>query len=339
MENYIELQNITKHYNDQKIILDDLSLSMKQGEILSVVGPSGCGKTTLLRCMAGLERHEGIMRMNGTDLSDRSDNRGIVLMFQDSLLFPHMNVLENVTYGLKMKKIAKRERIRSAREMLAKVDMSDHEKKFPYELSGGQQQRVALARALVTKPDLLLLDEPFSNLDQSLRYELRQYVRNVLVEEGVTALFITHDKEEASFMGDRLAVMGMGRIQQVGHPEVLSLHPCNPFVAGFFSEGLVLEEGFIPTQKLTLIPSDAPSTNLQMEGEVVNESLEYGQKIYHIRVPQLEQTITIPSSKKHDINKGSSVVLKYTKNSIHHFDEVRKRKKGGEGENEIVAYS
>ncbi len=339
MENYIELKNITKHYNDQRIILDDLSLSMKKGEILSVVGPSGCGKTTLLRCMAGLEGHEGIMRMNGTDLSGRTDSRGIVLMFQDSLLFPHMTVLENVTYGLKMKKIVKRERIQSAREMLAKVDMSDHEKKFPYELSGGQQQRVALARALVTKPDLLLLDEPFSNLDQSLRYELRQYVRDVLVEEEVTALFITHDKEEASFMGDRLAVMGKGRIQQVGHPEVLSIQPCNPFVARFFSEGLVLEEGFIPTQKLTLIPSGSPSKDIQMEGEVVNESLEYGKKIYHIRVPHLAQTITIPSSEEHNFTKGTSITLKYTENNIHYFDEVRKIKKGGDGENEIVAYS
>lgn len=331
MGEFIELQNITKQYTDRITVLDDISLTLKQGEILSVVGPSGCGKTTLLRCIAGLEEHEGTIKMNGKNLSDLpKEKRGIVLMFQDSLLFPHMNVLENVTYGLKMKKIAKKERIHSAQEMLEKVEMLDHQKKFPYELSGGQQQRVALARALVTKPDLLLLDEPFSNLDQTLRFELRQYVRSVLNSEGVTALFITHDKEEASFMGDKIAVMGKGKIQQVGEPESMSLKPSNAFVAHFFSEGLVLKDGFIPTKELTIVPALTQTSKYQLDGELLNESLEYGQRIYHVYVPKTGQTIRLPSE-THKFSEREHLTLKYAQNSIHYFD--LNGKEGEENEN------
>ncbi|WP_408011357.1 ABC transporter ATP-binding protein [Pseudalkalibacillus sp. A8] len=337
MEKFIDLKNISKQFNNQVTILDDISLSINKGEVLSVVGPSGCGKTTLLRCIAGLEEHKGTFKMNGHILKTNVyEKRGIVLMFQDSLLFPHMNVLQNVTYGLKMKKVAKKERIQSAQEMLDKVDMFHYQKKFPYELSGGQQQRVALARALVTKPDLLLLDEPFSNLDQSLRYDLRQYVRNVLVEEGVTGLFITHDKEEASYMGDRLAVMGKGKIQQVGKPKFLSLQPANPFVAQFFSEGLVFKEGFVPSNKLAVIPAvSKTSNNLNiLEGKVMNESLEYGQTIYHIYIPEADQTITLPYE-KHQFTDGDLILLQYDGDSIHHFGE--NIKKSGDKDNENLA--
>ncbi|WP_349407414.1 ABC transporter ATP-binding protein [Pseudalkalibacillus sp. SCS-8] len=335
MKNFIELQNITKRYSDQKIVLNDISLSIKKGEILSVVGPSGCGKSTLLRCIAGLEDHEGTIKMENTERSAHgTEQRTIVLMFQDSLLFPHMNVLENVTYGLKMKKIPKKARIRCALEMLEKVEMEDHLKKFPYELSGGQQQRVALARALVTKPDLLLLDEPFSSLDQSLRLELRQYVRNVLLEEGVTALFITHDIEEASFMGNRLAVMGKGSIQQIGDPINLSLKPVNSFVARFFSDGLLVENGFIPTRALSVKPSITGKSEFQLEGVVKNSSLEYGQTIYHIYIPKINQMISLPSTNYH-FSKGDPILLNYTEESIHYFNELTTE--GGEKDNENLA--
>ncbi|MCF6137423.1 ABC transporter ATP-binding protein [Pseudalkalibacillus berkeleyi] len=315
MEKFVELRNISKHYQEAVSVLDRISLSIQKGEILSIVGPSGCGKSTLLRCIAGLEEYEGTIQMNG-DTS--TENRTIVLMFQESLLFPHLTVLENVTYGLKMKKIPKKERIQSAQTMLDKVEMTAHTTKYPYELSGGQQQRVALARALVMKPDLLLLDEPFSSLDQSLRYDLRLYVRDLLVSEGVTSLFITHDKEEASFMGDRIAVMNNGEIQQVGHPEEVALRPSNRFVAHFFSEGLLVEDGFISSRDLEVFQKNTKHEMIKVEGRVVNKSMEHGERIYHIHIPTTNQTITLPSKQKFE--DGEPIYLQYSKSDIHYIN-------------------
>ncbi|WP_159782930.1 ABC transporter ATP-binding protein [Bacillus sp. N1-1] len=262
MNQLLQCRNIHKKFSNTPI-LQNLSFHLEEGEHFTVVGPSGCGKSTLLRCLAGLEaldegdiylREKSIVRL-------RPENRSVVLMFQDSLLFPHLTVLENVTYGLKRKKVAKTERVRQAERMLKKVKLFKWKDAFPHELSGGQKQRVSLARALVLKPDLLLLDEPFSSLDAALRESLRGEVKDLLREEGITSLFITHDRDEAIEMGDRLAVMFEGRFIQIGLPFDVVTNPSSMESAKIIGEGLALEEGFIPLSKLKAIPLQNKPSN------------------------------------------------------------------------------
>jgi iron(III) transport system ATP-binding protein len=320
--------HVKKSYDKHSIVLHNLNLSIRQGEIMSIAGPSGCGKTTLLRCLAGLETCEGMIEMNDIDITnEKTEKRPIVLMFQEPLLFPHLNVLHNIIYGLKMKKVRKHQRLAKGLHMLKKIGMREYAKSYPHELSGGQKQRVALARALVTKPKLLLLDEPFSSLDQQLRKDLRDYVRQLLKTEGVTALFITHDKEEALYMGDRLAVMGNGTIQQVGSPNTLYQAPANRFVAKFFSDGLLLPEAFVPVHLLKLgnkrVPSGVPN-RLEMGAVIVNKTIQHGQLLYHIDIEEVDQRITLPSND--DFAEGEKVTIEYKKEDIHLFDEKIARK-------------
>jgi ABC-type Fe3+/spermidine/putrescine transport system ATPase subunit len=211
----IRCEQCQKAFNDQ-IVFDQVRLEMKQGEILSLVGPSGTGKSTLLRCIAGLEQLTlGQIYIEGIDVTNlQANKRPVVMMFQQTLLFPHMTVLENVTYGLKMRKVKKKRRNEEGMELLEKVEMAKYANYYPYECSGGQQQRIALARALITKPKLLLLDEPFSSLDTDLRSSIRDWVRRLLKEEEITAIFVTHDKEESMIMGDLVAVMERKRFNK-----------------------------------------------------------------------------------------------------------------------------
>lgn len=222
--------------------VDDFSLSVAPGELVCLVGPSGCGKTTALRIAAGLESLQaGRVSINGQVVADAKSGtalapelRGVGLVFQDYALFPHLSVADNVAFGLRdMAGAARADRVA---EVLRQVDMTSYTRAYPHTLSGGQQQRVALARALAPRPRLMLLDEPFSGMDARLRDEIRDATLHVLKESGAATLIVTHDAEEAMFMGDRIAVMRAGRLVQVDVPVEIYCSPVDAFVAGFFGQ-------------------------------------------------------------------------------------------------------
>ncbi|QLG63881.1 ABC transporter ATP-binding protein [Halorarum salinum] len=242
-EPILELDGAGKRFGDETVV-EDLSLSVREGEILTLLGPSGCGKTTTLRLVAGLEWLDaGEVRIGGDVVAGNGtfrepENRGVGVVFQEFALFPHLTAAENVGFGLQDRSDAERER--RVTELLALVGLADQRDSHPDELSGGQQQRVALARSLAPEPDVLLLDEPFSNLDVDLRVRMREEVRSILKGAGVTAVSVTHDQEEAMSMSDRVAVMNDGRIEQVGRPERVFQHPESRFVAGFLGHASFL---------------------------------------------------------------------------------------------------
>ncbi len=231
----IDLQNVTKSFQGQPVIRD-VSLSAEPGELLCLLGPSGVGKSTLLKMVAGLfGPDEGDILFDGRSvLSLPVESRGAVLVFQDYSLFPHMTVEENVGFGLRMAGRTRAERQRSVAEMLELVEMNGSGAKYPRELSGGQQQRVALARALAIHPRVLLLDEPFSNLDARLRRSMSDFTRRLQRRLGITTLLVTHDCEEALMMSDRIAMVLGGEVYQVGTPEGVYRSPQSPEVADFF---------------------------------------------------------------------------------------------------------
>ena len=230
-------QNLVKSFGDQ-IVVDDLSAAVAPGEILTLLGPSGCGKTTTLRLIAGLETlDQGEITIAGQVVNSGrkhvpTEKRRIGMVFQDYAIFPHLSVGKNVAFGLPRGK-GQAERVA---EFLKIVGLAGMGERMPHELSGGQQQRVALARALAPSPAVLLMDEPFSNLDAALRVQMREEVRQLLVDAGITAIFVTHDQEEALFMGDRVAVMHHGRIEQLATPEEIFHRPQTRFVAEFIGQ-------------------------------------------------------------------------------------------------------
>ncbi|WP_347860999.1 ABC transporter ATP-binding protein [Salimicrobium sp. PL1-032A] len=255
MTSFIEVRQAEKRFSSSEVFTD-VSFHLEEGDIFSIVGPSGSGKTTLLRCLAGLEPFsEGSFHIDGEPVTHvKANGRPVSLVFQQPLLFPHMTVLENVGYGLTFQKVGRKERKARASQFLQRVGMEKYEKSYPHELSGGQRQRVALARSLVLSPKLLLLDEPFSSLDKKLREEMREWVRNLLKQEGITAIFVTHDQEEAVMMGDVVGVFKGGTFAQVGTPHSVYEHPATPEVAHFFGDNWVIdEERYIPRRYLSLL--------------------------------------------------------------------------------------
>ena len=228
------LESVVKEFGSTRV-LHGLDLHIRAGEFVSLLGPSGCGKTTALRLIAGLEDlTSGTIRMNDVDVSDVPTNkRDIGMVFQSYSLFPHLTVQANTEFGLAMRKVPAAEARKRAAESLEMVGLGHLAARYPHELSGGQQQRVALARALVTSPRVLLLDEPLSALDAQVRVQLRVEIRRIQAELGITTVFVTHDQEEALAISDRVAVMNVGRIEQIGTPEELYLTPATPAVAAF----------------------------------------------------------------------------------------------------------
>ena len=230
----VEFRDVVKDYGGA-LALSGFTLSMRPGELVALLGPSGCGKTTALRSLAGLSPiTSGSMIVDGEDVSSLPTNRrDMGMVFQSYSLFPHMTALDNVEYGLRMRKAPREERRERSLTMLRAVGLDDLGHRFAHELSGGQQQRVALARALVTSPRVLLLDEPLSALDAKVRVELRDLIRRIQTDLKITTLFVTHDQEEALAMADRVAVMSNGVIKQVGTPQDLYSRPTSAFVADF----------------------------------------------------------------------------------------------------------
>jgi iron(III) transport system ATP-binding protein len=245
----LSLQQVNKKYNQaQEFAINHVSFEVEEGEILALVGESGSGKTTLLRLISGLEHPDsGVIWLSGQIIvegkkSVPAHERQVGMVFQDYALFPHLTILENVKFGLK-----KADAEKKAKQTLSLVGLNEDYNKYPHQLSGGQQQRVALARAIAPNPKILLMDEPFSNLDAMLKDQVREEIRQIIKKTGITAIFVTHDTKDALSTADRIAILHKGYLQQIDIPKVLYENPANPYVANFF--GKQNEITAIPTEE------------------------------------------------------------------------------------------
>jgi putative spermidine/putrescine transport system ATP-binding protein len=281
---FVSLQALTKNFDEIRAV-DQLNLEVRAGEFFSMLGPSGSGKTTVLRLIAGFETaSEGRIFIDGVDITDLAPfDRPVNTVFQDYALFPHMTIQENVEYGLRTRKVAKKERAEKAKEAMEAVKLPHVAQRLPHQLSGGQRQRIALARALVLRPKVLLLDEPLGALDKHLREEMQIELKRIQREAKITFIFVTHDQEEAMRMSDRIAVFNEGRIEQVGTPEEVYEKPLTRFVAGFIGASNILsgekaKEVIGQTETVNIRPEkirlEKPQTKVSadetaLEGEVI----------------------------------------------------------------------
>ena len=298
----LELKNIKKSFQDGEDVLDGICLTAKKGEFVTLLGSSGCGKTTTLRIIAGLEQPDsGQVFLNGKDVTGLEPNRrNVNTVFQNYALFPHMNVADNIGYGLKLKKTPKAEISRRVEEMLELVQLTGFEKRKPSELSGGQRQRVAIARALVNNPEVLLLDEPLGALDLQLRRAMQHELKHLQKKLGITFIYITHDQEEAINMSDTIAVMNHGRFEQIGTPDEIYNHPKTSYVATFVGnanilKGVVKEPADNNNHQITIITESgevqvlaASEENMPQPGETVtiavrSENIRFEESVNNIQ--------------------------------------------------------
>lgn len=242
-EKCLELKNIRKGFSNEEEVLKGISLAIEKGEFITLLGSSGCGKTTTLRIIAGLEMPDaGQVFLDGKDVTALNpEDRDVNTVFQNYALFPHMNVADNIGYGLRLKKVPRTEIRRRVKEMLELVQLPGYEKRKPSELSGGQKQRVAIARALINNPRVLLLDEPLGALDLQLRRAMQVELKRLQKKLGITFIYITHDQEEAINMSDRIAVMNHGTFEQIGTPDEIYNHPRTSYVATFVGNANILK--------------------------------------------------------------------------------------------------
>ncbi|MHB0929163.1 MAG: ABC transporter ATP-binding protein [Candidatus Nanopelagicales bacterium] len=237
----VELRNLRRTFGPV-VALDNLNLTLQPGELIALLGPSGCGKTTALRLLAGLDQPDsGEIVVGGKDITAvPASKRNMGMVFQSYSLFPNLTAAENVAFGLRVRRVSKSERLKRAAELLELVGLGEQRDRYPHAMSGGQAQRVALARAIAVQPDVLLLDEPLSALDAKVRTQLRDEIRRLQIEVGITTLFVTHDQEEAMAIADRVGVMRAGNLEQLDLPAVLYARPATPFVASFVGTNNVL---------------------------------------------------------------------------------------------------
>lgn len=333
-EHIVEVIGVGKQFDSAASpAIDDLSLRVYRGEVLALLGPSGCGKTTTLRLIAGFERPDsGLVMINNQVVAAPNrwvppEKRGLGVVFQEYALFPHYTVERNIAFGLHH--MTRRERNKRVDEALELVDLSDYKTRYPHELSGGQQQRVALARALAPKPVVVLLDEPFSNLDADLRVQMRSEVKRILQEANSTAIVVTHDQQEALAVGDRVAIMNQGHLEQVDSPEMIFHLPATRFVADFLGladfirgvtshQGVQTEIGLIqqPTPgelgreiEIMIRPHDVMLHRTAYgQGQVIGHEFHGAENLYVVRLPsgQLIQstqdhTVSFPIGSRVDV--------------------------------------
>lgn len=278
---FLQINNLKKSFKDVKVF-KDINFKVKKGEFLTLLGPSGCGKSTLLRCISGLSKiDDGKIILNGKDITKLSpQKRNMGMVFQHYALFPNLNVYENVAFGLKIKKEKKKEIEKRVNKMLELVELSEFSKKYPNNLSGGQMQRVALARSLVTKPDLLLLDEPLSALDAKIRKNLRVQIKKIQKDLNLATIFVTHDQEEALLLSDNIILMEKGKIAQNSDAQSLYLSPENKFVASFIGSYNILSPealGRLISHKfkkdVAIRPETIEITNDGIRAKIINKTL------------------------------------------------------------------
>jgi iron(III) transport system ATP-binding protein len=331
----IAIRNATKRFGP-KAALDDVSLDIKAGEFFTLLGPSGCGKTTLLRAIAGFnDLTGGEILFDGKDIAGlEAWKRGIGFVFQNYALWPNKTVFENIAYGLRIRKQDDATIKAKVADVLAMVRLVDVEKRYPGEMSGGMQQRIAIARALVVDPPILLLDEPLSNLDAKLRVSLRRDIREIQKRLGLTAVYVTHDQEEALEVSDRIAVMSQGRLEQVGTPEDIYERPERVFVADFIGaanliKGEVKNGGFVAVaggeHRLQDAPGNGPGTLLirpehvvlsssgGIPGVVANHFYAGVNRRYRV-VTEAFGDLTIDTAERHD--EGSAVGISFSQTRL-----------------------
>ena len=326
-ENIIELKNITKQYEDL-VVLDNLNLDIKKNEFLTLLGPSGCGKTTTLKIIAGFEHaDEGEVMFEGENVNDTPPyERQVNTVFQKYALFPHMNVYENIAFGLKIKKMDKATIDVKVKEMLKLVALEGFEKRSIDSLSGGQQQRIAIARALVNEPKILLLDEPLGALDLKLRQEMQRELKKIQQKLGITFIFVTHDQEEALTMSDTIVVMNKGKIQQMGSPEDIYNEPKNSFVAKSIGESNIVDGvdyGFEKNENIEVVirPEDIKMVDADkgmLKGLVT--SVVFKGVHYEMAVQENENTWFIHSTKMAE--EGSMLGMDIYPEDIHIMRKV-----------------
>ncbi|GAB3450271.1 ABC transporter ATP-binding protein [Insolitispirillum peregrinum] len=295
---FLELDNLTKQYGHLYAV-ENVSLTVEQGEFISLLGPSGCGKTTTLQMIAGfVEATAGAIRLQGRDITHAPANsRGLGIVFQSYALFPHMTVAGNVSFGLEMQKVSKAERARRVDHALTLVHLDAYADRYPRELSGGQRQRVALARALVIQPPLLLLDEPLSNLDAKLREAMQFELRNIQQQVGTTTIMVTHDQAEAFSVSDRVVVMQSGKVMQIDTPYQVYEHPATDFISRFVGKTNMIPSApghpqrHIRPEKLRLVAAGSGRVN----ATVAERFFLGSQWFYHLTSDLGELTVTIPN--------------------------------------------
>lgn len=338
-ETIIELRNITKCYEKDTAVIEGYNLEIKKGEFVTFLGPSGCGKTTILRMIGGFESPtSGEILLHGEDISKVPPNkRPINTVFQKYALFPHLNIYDNIAFGLKLKKRSKQEIDQKVKHALEVVDLEGFEQRHISTLSGGQQQRIAIARAIVNEPEILLLDEPLGALDYKMRKEMQLELKQMHEELGITFIFVTHDQEEALTMSDKIVVMADGRIQQAGTPEEIYDEPSNAFVADFIGESNIFNGLMTGERKVTFCdqefvcvddypvgtkieavirPEDAVLTKPEigkLKGEVIS-SIFKG-TYYEITVLHGKNEIVVQGQR--DLPKGESVGINIEPDGIH----------------------
>ena len=345
----IKCTDIVKRFGSNTVI-PGLNLEIKESEFFTLLGPSGCGKTTLLRMVAGFNSIEGgTISFNDKVINSIAPNkRNIGMVFQNYAIFPHMSVFKNVAYGLTNRKVSKAETERRVNEVLEKVKITHLRDRMPENMSGGQQQRIALARAMVIEPDVLLMDEPLSNLDAKLRLEMREVIRDLQKSVGITTIYVTHDQEEAMAVSDRIAVMKDGVIQQIGTPRSIYHRPANIFVANFIGSTNIISgtasgrtvtvEGYsaeVPAikdplpegtaVKLSVRPEElllAPADQKGIAGDVINSTFLGSQTHYLVRLVNGDEIKIIQESSETDyLSAGDHINLTINTAKVNVFSE------------------
>ncbi|MBP3040772.1 ABC transporter ATP-binding protein [Bacillaceae bacterium Marseille-Q3522] len=311
----VEIRSAYKKFGSN-VVLNGIDLQVKQGELLTLLGPSGCGKTTTLNLIAGfIDADEGDVFIKGKRVNDIPPyKRDLGMVFQTYSLFPHMTVYQNLEFGLSLHKVAKEEKQKRIAEILKLVKMTGLEDRYPREMSGGQRQRVAIARALVVQPNLLLLDEPLSNLDAKLRLELRTEIKRLQKEVGVTTIFVTHDQEEALSMSDRIVVMSDGNIEQIGTPTDIYEHPETEFVFQFIGKSNCLTGSIhsIDASFIEVTLEDGGNVLADAANRMGKEACEVGDEVkLYIRPEKLMIQDSKNSANKHNCHSAKITQLNY----------------------------